>query len=83
MTTLLNTGVRKFTVLINGKTVDFLPKNIIKVDEKQGQLLLKYSDITEVKEQKISYRQRVEMKEVIERGKRKGKRNKEKSEKND
>lgn len=83
MTTLLNTGVRKFTVSINGKTVDFLPKNIIKVDEKQGKLLLKYPDITEVKEQKISYKQRIEMKEVIEKGKGKGKRNKGKSEKND
>lgn len=73
MTTLLNTGVRKFTVSINGKIVDFLPKNIIKVDEKQGQLLLKYPDITEVKEQKVK------IKEVL--GKEKG--NKEKSEKND
>lgn len=73
MTTLLNTGVRKFTVSINGKIVDFLPKNIIKVDEKQGQLLLKYPDIAEVKEQKVK------TKEVL--GKEKG--NKEKSEKND
>ena len=73
MTTLLNTGVRKFTVSINGKIVDFLPKNIIKVDEKQGELLLKYPDITEIKEQKVK------IKEVL--GKEKG--NKEKSEKND
>ena len=73
MTTLLNTGVRKFTVSINGKIVDFLPKNIIKIDEKQGELLLKYPDITEIKEQKVK------IKEVL--GKEKG--NKEKSEKND
>lgn len=73
MTTLLNTGVRKFTVSINGKIVDFLPRNIIKVDEKQAQLLLKYSDITEVKEQKVKTKQ------VLE----KEKENKEKSEKND
>lgn len=73
MITLLNTGVRKFTVSINGKIVDFLPRNIIKVDEKQAQLLLKYSDITEIKEQKVKTKQ------VLE----KEKENKEKSEKND
>ena len=73
MTTLLNTGVRKFTVSVNEKIVDFLPRNIIKVDEKQAQLLLKYPDITEIKEQKVKTKQ------VLE----KEKENKEKSEKND
>lgn len=75
MTTLLNTGVRKFTVSINGKTVDFLPKNIIKVDDNQAKLLLKYPDITEIKEQKISYEQRVEMKEVLNKNKGRRKKN--------
>lgn len=75
MITLLNTGIRKFTVSVNGKIVDFLPKNIIKIDEKQAQILLKYPDITEIKEQKISHEQRIEMKEVLNKNKSRRKKN--------
>lgn len=70
MITLLNQGVRKFTININGKVVNFLPKNIIKVNEEQASILLKYSDIVELKEQKISYEEREEMKNILEENKR-------------